>query len=81
MSLKPLLKSAVFSVLLAMPVGGFVFGFVHATHCAWWNIVGRGFIGVIFAVLTPLCWGHPPQNEGGVGEPFNVWPYIYMVQD
>lgn len=27
-------------------------------------------------ILTPLCYGHPPQDEGGIGEPYNVWPYI-----
>ena len=66
---------ALISAALAMPLGGFLFGFVQCDDCGF-NILGRGFIGLVFAVLTPLSGGFPPQNEGGVGAPFNAWPHI-----
>src|SRR5688572_15942179 len=66
---------ALISASLAMPLGGFVFGFMHCDDCGF-NILGRSFIGVVFAILTPLAGGFPPQNEGGVGAPFNAWPHI-----
>ena len=62
-------------LLLSLPAGGFVFGFLTCSDCGW-NIIGRIFIGFVFAVLTPLTWGFPPRNEGGVGPPFNAWPHI-----
>jgi hypothetical protein len=78
MNVLKLLFRIFFSLFLAMPIGGFFFGFVHAQDCAWWNFLGRGFIGLVVMVLTPLFFGFPPQNEGGVGEPFNAWPYIFV---
>jgi hypothetical protein len=68
---------ALISAALAMPLGGFAFGFLHCDDCGF-NILGRGFVGVVFAVLTPLSGGFPPQNEGGVGPPFNAWPHIVL---
>lgn len=61
--------------------GGFVFGFVNAGGCDWslLGILGRLFIGVLYAFLTPIFCGFPPQNEAGVGEPFNVWPYAAPI--
>jgi hypothetical protein len=61
-----------------MPVGGFLFGFAHCVGCGW-NPAMRAFIGVVYAVLTPISLGYPPKNEGGVGEPFNAWPYIAIA--
>jgi hypothetical protein len=71
------LASAVVTLAICVPVGGFVFGFVHCTGCE--GIWGRVFIGVVFAVLTTFTLGFPPKNEGGVGEPYNVWPYIILL--
>jgi hypothetical protein len=66
---------ALISGALAMPLGGFVFGFMQCDDCGA-NLLGRGFIGLVFAVLTPLSGGYPPRNEGGVGAPFNACPHI-----
>lgn len=76
-AMKPtrLLVSALISAALAMPLGGFIFGFMQCADCGA-NPLGRGFIGLVFAVLTPLFGGFPPRNEGGVGAPFNAWPHI-----
>jgi len=76
MNLKRLLLPALISVAFDMPVGGFVFGFIHIQGSAWWNVLARGIVGMVFAVLTSITLGFPPRNEGGVGEPYNVWPYI-----
>jgi hypothetical protein len=75
MKTKRIVILALISAALAVPLGGFVFGFMHCDDCGF-NIFGRSFIGLIFAVLTPLSGGFPPQNEGGVGPPFNAWPHI-----
>jgi hypothetical protein len=39
-------------------------------------LLGRALIGAVFAILTPLSFGFPPQNEAGSGEPYNAWPYV-----
>lgn len=63
---------------LSMVIGGFIFGFVQAgvDEDSGFDVLGRTFVGIVFAFLTPLSGGYPPKNEGGVGEPFNAWPYI-----
>ena len=66
---------ALISVIAGGPLGGFVFGLMNCSDCGL-NVFGRVFIGCVMAVLTPLSGGFPPQNEGGVGEPFNAWPHI-----
>ena len=75
MSPKRLLILLAISIALAGPAGGFIFGFMNCSDCGW-NVLGRLFIGCIMAVLAPLSGGFPPQNEGGVGPPFNAWPHI-----
>jgi hypothetical protein len=75
MKITRLLVIAAMSIVAAGPLGGFVFGFITCSDCGW-NIVSRAFIGCVMAIVTPLSGGFPPQNEGGVGEPFNTWPYI-----
>jgi hypothetical protein len=76
-----LLLPALLSLTLCMPIGGFIFGLVNAEDCdgILANVLGRPFIGLVFAFLTVAFWGFPPRNGGGVGEPFNVWPYILPV--
>jgi hypothetical protein len=73
-----LLISAFLSLVLCMPTGGFLLGFVQCKDCGS-NPLLWTFIGLIFAVLTPMTLGFPPQNEGGVGPPFNAWPYIAVA--
>lgn len=68
--------AAVVSFVLALPVGGFVFGFAHCRDCASGDFFGRALIGAVFAILTPLSFGFPPENEAGSGEPWNAWPHI-----
>jgi hypothetical protein len=72
---KRLFVIALISIVVAGPFGGFVFGFLNCSDCGW-NIFSRTFIGCVMAILTPLSGGFPPQNEGGVGPPFNAWPHI-----
>jgi hypothetical protein len=67
------IRPILISGLLALPVGGFIFGAIHADGG---GLVGRLFIGLIFALLTSMFGGFPPRNEGGVGEPYNAWPCI-----
>lgn len=68
----------VLSFVLAIPVGGFVFGFYMCKDCGW-NVLGRAFIGCVMAWLTTVTFGYPPKNGGGVGEPYNAWPYIIVA--
>jgi len=75
MKLRLLVSATVVSLVLCMPVGGFLLGFVECQDCGS-NPLLRSFIGLIFAVLTPFFLGFPPRNEGGVGPPYNAWPYI-----
>ena len=67
------------SVILSLPISGFIFGFIFAEDCSWWNILGRAFIGCVMALLTTITLGYPPKNEGGVGEPFEVLPYTIIT--
>ncbi len=66
------------SFVAAIPLGGFLFGFITCTDCGW-NVLSRAFIGFVMAVLTVFTYGFPPKNEAGVGEPFNAWPFILIV--
>jgi len=71
---------AVKSVALALPIGGFVFGFLVAQggdeDSFLLSILGRILVGIVFAFLTPITFGFPPRNEAGTGEPLNAWPCI-----
>ncbi|MCX6938890.1 MAG: hypothetical protein NTU80_13565 [Verrucomicrobia bacterium] len=78
MKTKRLLVITFISVIIAGPLGGFVFGFLNCSDCGS-NIFSRAFTGSIMAILTPLSGGFPPQNEGGVGAPFNAWPHIIFA--
>jgi hypothetical protein len=75
MDSKRLAVSTIISAALALPLGGFVFGFMNCEDCGA-NVFGRALVGLIFAFLTPVTGGFPPRNEGGVGDPFNAWPHI-----
>ena len=72
---KRLIVIAVIATVAAAPMGGFALGFFHCTDCGF-NIFGRMFVGLVFAVLTPLSGGFPPQDEAGVSASLNAWPYI-----
>lgn len=61
-TIRPILISS----LLAIPVGGFIFGVIQAEADSFG---GRLLIGLIFALLTSMFAGFPPRNEGGVGKP------------
>ena len=78
MKSKRILTIAVISFVASGPLGGFIFGFLNASDPNP-GILGRVFIGCVMAVLTPLSFGFPPQNEGGVGPPFNAWPHIAVA--
>jgi hypothetical protein len=78
MKIRRLLIPAFISLALCMPAGGFLLGFVKCQDCGW-NPASRALIGLVYAVLTPLTLGFPPKNEGGVGAPFNAWPYIAIA--
>jgi hypothetical protein len=77
MNKKRLFVSALVSAALAMPVGGFVFGFIHAPVSEYYNLLGRGFGGVEYAFLTTGCLGFPPAALEDHAPSYNVWwPYI-----
>ena len=78
MKTRRLVVIALVSAVVAGPLGGFVFGLMNCSDCGW-NVFGRVFIGCVMAILTPVCGGFPPRNEGGVGERFNAWPHIITV--
>jgi hypothetical protein len=73
-----ILISMVIGTVVALPLGGFIFGFVICEDCGD-SILGRIFIGLIMSFFTTMFLGYPPRNEGGVGAPFNVWPYITPI--
>jgi hypothetical protein len=61
---------ALFSFAIAVPVSGFICGFVNCQDCGW-NVVGRIFIGFVFAAMT-VGGGFSPDSHSGV----SVWPYF-----
>jgi len=74
---KPL-RVMIWTGISAFAAGGFVAGLVWAEcgNTLLGNVFGRLFIGCVFSVLSMLTLGFPPRNEGGVGPPYNAWPYI-----
>lgn len=72
------LTSAGISIITAMPLGGFIFGFAigEGTSEGFEQLFGRILLGIVFAFLTPLSGGFPPRDEAGIGPPFNAWPCI-----
>jgi hypothetical protein len=63
--------AVVIVAMIGIPLGGFVFGIVHSE--------GPGNplpVGIVYAVLTSICLGFPPKNEGNPNDAYNVWPYI-----
>jgi len=78
MTKKRLIISALVSVVLAMPMGGFVYGFITAPVSEYYNLIGRGVGGVEFAILTTVCLGFPPEALEDQAQPINVWPYIII---
>jgi hypothetical protein len=78
MTFTRLFPLAAISVVIAGPLGGFIFGFLNASDPDP-SFIGRVFIGCVMAVLTPLSGGFPPQSEGGVGPSLNAWPHIIVA--
>lgn len=82
MTKKRLIISALVSVVLAMPMGGFIYGFIHAPVSEYYNhfltFIGRGIYGIIYAILTTGCLGFPPEALEDHAQSCNVWPYIII---
>jgi hypothetical protein len=72
-----LLRHAVVSIIAAGPMGGFLFGIMHAGDPDP-NPIGRTFYACLMAVQTPLHAGFPPHPEAGAGETYNAWPHIII---
>jgi hypothetical protein len=68
---------AIICVVLALPFGGFVLGFIECSDCGV-NILGRALVGMIFAFFTTISGGFPPKDFA-YGEQYNAWPYIYIA--
>ena len=75
-----LVKTAIITGMVSYPLGGFIAGLVLCTNCNGiiGNTFGRALVGLIIMILSSITFGFPPKNEGGVGEPFNIWPYILI---
>ncbi|HKU38359.1 MAG TPA: hypothetical protein VJR89_09435 [Polyangiales bacterium] len=73
-----LVASAVLSLMLAVPLGGFVYGFQHCLDCGD-SIGDRLFMGCITAVLTILGGGYPSWQNHPNHPRANAWPYIWVV--
>ncbi|MCJ8331077.1 MAG: hypothetical protein HRT89_09280 [Lentisphaeria bacterium] len=74
MKLENVFIALVPSFFVAIIIGGFLGGFINCTGCD--GILDRVFLGLIFIILTPLCGGMIPEDEGGGGPVLNMWPYI-----
>ena len=74
MSKKSLFISARVSAILAMPVTGFVFGFISAPV----SISQRAWLGLVYAIGTPLSLGCPPAALEDYAPSYNLWPYIIV---
>jgi hypothetical protein len=66
---------AVISITLAVPIGGFVYGFQVCADCG--RNVNRAFMGIINAIIVPIGFGFGWPDEYGHRD--NVWPYITAV--
>ena len=58
-------KILVKSLVLTLPVLGFISGLLMCTDCGW-NIIFRIFIGIIYMFLTTISLGQPVLDEGSV---------------
>jgi hypothetical protein len=74
MNLKRLCILAPASVILAMLVTGFVFGFISAPV----SLLGRIVMGTVYAFLTIVSLGFPPEALEDHAQPYNLWPYIIV---
>ena len=70
-------KILIISLVLTLPVLGFVSGLIMCTDCGG-NIFGRVFVGLIYTVLTTLSFGQPLLDEGGANF-INLRWYIIPV--
>ncbi len=66
------------SLLVAVPLGGFLFGLLNPGDPDP-NPVGRVVYAFMMAVLTPLHAGFPPSSRAGAGPSLNAWPYIAIA--
>ena len=67
------------SFITAYLVGGFIFFIFTCPGCDGGlnSTVGGRLLGALFmGILSVFSFGFPPQNEAGVGDPFNTWPGI-----
>ena len=63
----------------SIPLGGFVFGiYIANDDWSFTGILGRMFVGVLYAFLTTVFAGFPPRDESG-GHSYNVWPIICIM--
>jgi hypothetical protein len=69
---KQFILSAVYSLVLCLPIGGFIWGFCVSTEYGF-NIFGRLFIGLIGVAAATLTLGHDVET----GDPI---PAIYFTE-
>jgi hypothetical protein len=77
MTKKRLFISILVSAALAMPMGGFVFG-ITTTKGSPESIPlsGKIWLGSVYAILTTISLGFPPEALEDQAQSYNVWPYI-----
>jgi hypothetical protein len=78
MSKKRLFISALVSVVLAMPMVGFVFGIITTEGGESVPLFGRLWVGALYTIMTPLSLGFPPTALEDNAQSYNLWPYIIV---
>jgi hypothetical protein len=58
--------------LLAIPAGGFGYGFVMCQDCGF-DVLSRGFVGLIHMIQTTFGLGCVPMGDTGDDDFANLW--------
>jgi len=76
-------RALIVSALLSLPVAGFIYGYLSAEGLSGGlvgQVLGREFVGFIFAIDTTISLGYPATDEGG-GSHVNLrlWTILTLI--
>jgi DNA-directed RNA polymerase subunit RPC12/RpoP len=70
-----IIKCSAISLVRAIPLGGFIFGFLECKDCGG-NVLTRLLVGCVSAFMSIATLGFPPRDTSGSSGSYNCWPHI-----
>ena len=74
-------SASLIAALSCLPITGFSYGFMICSDCGTGlgSVLGRSFLGLIYAGFTTITLGKPWTGSGAVMSSANLRPYVLLA--